>query len=152
MSHSTIRRHKAHNVRGWERTASIVGGLLFLGRGLSRGSLLGLVQMAVGGLVLNRGLTGHCKVKQTLEALHKKRDHLLDKVDHRGNTLPIASTGQTNEYSTPNSLARQAKRPHNIDEPIDPEQTSPTPSTASSHSPEHDVNPSKTNGLSRYPH
>lgn len=53
-----------HNVHGWERAASIAGGLLFLGKGLRRGGIGGLVQMALGGAALTRGMTGRCEAKR----------------------------------------------------------------------------------------
>jgi len=58
--------HSTPNVHGWERAASIAGGLYFLGRGLSRGGLGGLLKVAVGGLALARGITGHCEAKRVL--------------------------------------------------------------------------------------
>jgi hypothetical protein len=54
------------NVHGWERAASIAGGLYFLGKGLSRGGLGGMVQLAMGGLALARGMTGRCEGKRVL--------------------------------------------------------------------------------------
>lgn len=56
----------SQNVHGWERAASIAGGLYFLGKGLSRGGFGGLVQLAMGGLALARGVTGHCEGKRVL--------------------------------------------------------------------------------------
>lgn len=55
------------NVQGWERIGSLAGGVLMMGKGLRRGGLLGLVQLAVGGAVLARGITGHCSAKSLLE-------------------------------------------------------------------------------------
>lgn len=57
------------NVHGWERTASIAGGLLFLGKGLRRGGIGGLLQLAIGGMALARGMTGHCEAKRVLTEL-----------------------------------------------------------------------------------
>ncbi len=56
----------SQNVHGWERAASIAGGLYFLGKGLSRGGLGGLVQLAMGGMALARGVTGQCEGKRVL--------------------------------------------------------------------------------------
>ena len=56
----------SQNVHGWERAASIAGGLYFLGKGLSRGGLGGLVQLALGGMALARGVTGQCEGKRVL--------------------------------------------------------------------------------------
>jgi len=59
------------NVHGWERAASIAGGLYFLGKGLGRGGLGGIVQLAVGGLALARGISGHCEAKRVLCELNE---------------------------------------------------------------------------------
>lgn len=59
------------NVHGWERAASIAGGLVFLAKGLGRGGLGGMLQLAIGGMALARGVTGHCEAKRVLcEAGH----------------------------------------------------------------------------------
>ncbi|CDZ93049.1 YgaP-like transmembrane domain [Pseudomonas saudiphocaensis] len=54
------------NVHGWERAASIAGGLYFLGKGLARGGLGGILQLGLGGLALARGISGHCEAKRVL--------------------------------------------------------------------------------------
>ncbi len=56
----------SQNVHGWERAASVIGGLYFVGKGLGRGGLGGLVQLAMGGMALARGFTGHCEAKRVL--------------------------------------------------------------------------------------
>lgn len=55
------------NVHGWERTASIGGGLLLIARGLSKGGLFGLISLGMGGMGVLRGITGHCEVKRVME-------------------------------------------------------------------------------------
>lgn len=54
------------NVYGWERTASIGGGLLLIARGLRKGGLFGLINLGLGGMGVWRGVTGHCEVKRVL--------------------------------------------------------------------------------------
>ena len=54
------------NVHGWERTASVAGGLMLLGKGLRRGGISGLLQLAMGGMALFRGISGHCEAKRIL--------------------------------------------------------------------------------------
>ncbi|WP_145186220.1 YgaP-like transmembrane domain [Pseudomonas sp. URMO17WK12:I11] len=56
-----------HNVQGLERAGSLAGGALMFTKGLHRGGLIGLVQMAVGGLAVVRGVKGHCATKAWLE-------------------------------------------------------------------------------------
>ena len=55
------------NVHGWERITSVAGGVALLGKGLRRSGLFGLVQLAIGGAVLARGITGHRSAKTLLE-------------------------------------------------------------------------------------
>lgn len=55
------------NVQGWERGASVGGGLALIGFGLRRGGLLGLLGAAAGGLLLARGVAGHCALKEALQ-------------------------------------------------------------------------------------
>ena len=45
------------NVHGWERAASLAGGLVMMGKGLRRGGLIGLAELAMGGMALARGIS-----------------------------------------------------------------------------------------------
>ncbi|MBA1263523.1 YgaP family membrane protein [Stutzerimonas stutzeri] len=63
--------HSTPNVHGWERGASIAGGLYFMGKGLGRGGLGGIVQLAMGGMALARGISGHCEAKRVLCELNE---------------------------------------------------------------------------------
>ncbi|WP_024780410.1 YgaP family membrane protein [Pseudomonas corrugata] len=65
----------AQNVHGWERAGSLAGGVLMMGKGLRRGGIIGLAQLAIGGMALARGITGHCSAKTLLE---KSRQNLSD--------------------------------------------------------------------------
>ena len=56
-----------HNVQGWERAGSVATGVVMVGKGLRRGGLFGLIQVAIGGAVLACGVTGHCSAKSLLE-------------------------------------------------------------------------------------
>jgi len=69
---SIFSKNASQNVHGWERAASIAGGLVFLAKGLGRGGLGGMLQLAIGGMALARGVTGHCEAKRVLcEASHR---------------------------------------------------------------------------------
>lgn len=59
--------HPDQNVQGWERIGSLAGGVLMMGKGVRRGGFLGLIQLAIGGAVLARGITGHCSAKSLME-------------------------------------------------------------------------------------
>ncbi len=57
---------QAPNVHGLERLASgLVGGWL-VGRGLRSGGLFGLMKIALGGMAIARGGSGHCAAKRAL--------------------------------------------------------------------------------------
>lgn len=55
------------NVRGWERLLSIGGGLLLAALGASKQGQQGNRQLSAGGLLLLRGLSGHCSVKSAAQ-------------------------------------------------------------------------------------
>ncbi|WP_024695057.1 DUF2892 domain-containing protein [Pseudomonas syringae] len=63
----TFQPHPDQNVQGWERIGSLAGGVLMMGKGVRRGGFLGLIQLAIGGAVLARGITGHCSAKSLME-------------------------------------------------------------------------------------
>jgi len=56
------------NVQGFERVASVSGGVVLLARGLRQGGVAGLFQAVVGGMLLARGVTAKCPVKRALAA------------------------------------------------------------------------------------
>jgi uncharacterized membrane protein len=58
-----ITNPQQHNVHGLERASSLAGGALMISKGLRQGGLLGMLQVAVGGLALARGVSGHCSTK-----------------------------------------------------------------------------------------
>jgi uncharacterized membrane protein len=57
---------KETNVANTERAVSVAAGSLLALLGLSRGSLPGLLSIAVGGSLIYRGATGHCSLYQQL--------------------------------------------------------------------------------------
>jgi uncharacterized membrane protein len=65
--------HPQRNVHGIERAASLAGGILMVGKGLRRGGFFGLIELAIGGAVLARGITGYCGAKNLIE---KNRDEM----------------------------------------------------------------------------
>ncbi|MBC3365643.1 DUF2892 domain-containing protein [Pseudomonas sp. SWRI92] len=75
------------NVHGWERIGSLAGGVLMMGKGLRRGGVFGLAQLAIGGMALARGITGHCSAKSMLE---RNRQHLHEaraRIEQAGDEL-----------------------------------------------------------------
>ena len=60
------------NVHGWERAASLAGGLVLMGKGLRRGGIFGLAELAMGGMALVRGISGRCEAKRMLAEMESK--------------------------------------------------------------------------------
>lgn len=60
------------NVHGWERAASLAGGLVLMGKGLRRGGIFGLAELAMGGMALARGISGRCEGKRMLTEMEAK--------------------------------------------------------------------------------
>jgi hypothetical protein len=57
----------AQNVHGLERWASILGGGALAAVGMRRGAVGGTLMALAGGMLLARGVTGHCSVKAMME-------------------------------------------------------------------------------------
>jgi len=76
-----------HNVQGWERAGSVATGVVMVGKGLRRGGLFGLIQIAIGGAVLARGVTGHCSAKSLLEKGRQDLDGIRARIERTGSEL-----------------------------------------------------------------
>ncbi|MFJ4145702.1 DUF2892 domain-containing protein [Pseudomonas sp. NPDC089734] len=75
------------NVQGWERIGSLATGVTLMGKGLRRGGLLGLVQLAIGGAVLARGITGHCSAKSLIERSRSNLHSVRSDIERAGMEL-----------------------------------------------------------------
>lgn len=60
-------KNAPENVKGWERAASAVTGLMMVKRGLRGRGLTSLVLLATGGMALMRAASGRCEIKRKLE-------------------------------------------------------------------------------------
>jgi hypothetical protein len=80
------------NVHGWERAGSLAGGVLMMGKGLRRGGIFGLIQLAVGGVVLARGITGHCSAKSLVEKGRSDLDVAKSRIKRAGDELSLLKT------------------------------------------------------------
>ncbi|MCY1455258.1 hypothetical protein D9M71_723800 [compost metagenome] len=76
-----------HNVQGWERAGSVAGGVIMVGKGLRRGGLFGLIQIAIGGVALARGITGHSSAKSLLEKGRRDLDNIRAQIERTGAEL-----------------------------------------------------------------
>ncbi|MFL1525652.1 DUF2892 domain-containing protein [Pseudomonas sp. O230] len=79
--------HSNHNVHGWERAGSLAGGLVMVGKGLRRGGIFGLIQVAIGGVALARGITGHSSAKSLLENSRQDMNNVRAKIERAGEDL-----------------------------------------------------------------
>ena len=79
--------HSNHNVYGWERAGSLAGGLVMVGKGLRRGGIFGLIQVAIGGVALARGITGHSSAKSLLEKSRQDMNNVRTKIERAGEDL-----------------------------------------------------------------
>ncbi|MDD2099282.1 hypothetical protein D3C76_1495040 [compost metagenome] len=75
------------NVHGWERIGSLAGGVVMVGKGLRRGGLFGLIQVAIGGVALARGITGHSSAKSLLEKSRQDMNNVRAKIQRAGEEL-----------------------------------------------------------------
>jgi uncharacterized membrane protein len=75
------------NVQGWERIGSLAGGVVMVGKGLRRGGIFGLIQVAIGGVALARGITGHSSAKSLLEKGRQDMNSVRAKIQRAGEEL-----------------------------------------------------------------
>jgi uncharacterized membrane protein len=79
--------HPDQNVQGWERIGSLAGGVVMIGKGLRRGGVFGLIQVAIGGVALARGITGHSSAKSLLEKSRQDMNNVRAKIQRTGEEL-----------------------------------------------------------------
>jgi hypothetical protein len=79
--------HSEQNVEGWERIGSLAGGVVMVGKGLRRGGIFGLIQVAIGGVALARGITGHSSAKSLLEKSRQDMNNVRAKIQRAGEEL-----------------------------------------------------------------
>ncbi|OLF55663.1 DUF2892 domain-containing protein [Pseudomonas chlororaphis] len=77
----------AQNVQGWERIGSLAGGVVMVGKGLRRGGVFGLIQVAIGGVALARGITGHSSAKSLLEKSRQDMNNVRARIERAGAEL-----------------------------------------------------------------
>ena len=80
------------NVHGLERIGSLAGGVMMVGKGLRRGGIFGLIQVAIGGVALARGFTGHSSLKDKLEQGRQEMNTVRTKIERVGAELKNLKT------------------------------------------------------------
>jgi hypothetical protein len=63
-----------------------------MGKGLRRGGIFGLVQLAIGGAVLARGITGHCSAKALIDKSRSEMDVARSRIEEAGAELSKLKT------------------------------------------------------------
>ncbi|MNY39048.1 hypothetical protein D3C86_1737120 [compost metagenome] len=58
-----------------------------VGKGLRRGGLFGLIQIAIGGVALARGITGHSSAKSLLDKGRRDLDNIRAQIERTGAQL-----------------------------------------------------------------
>jgi uncharacterized membrane protein len=87
IDNAPLQSDTQQNVHGWERVGSLAGGVLMMGKGLRRGGFFGLIQLAIGGAVLARGITGHCSAKSLIEKSRSDLDTAKARIKRAGDEL-----------------------------------------------------------------
>ncbi|MGE7956830.1 YgaP family membrane protein [Pseudomonas sp. NPDC089530] len=82
-----LQSQPTRNVQGWERIGSLAGGVAMVGKGLRRGGVFGLIQVAIGGVALARGITGHSSAKSLLEQGRQDLHNVRAKIERRAAEL-----------------------------------------------------------------
>lgn len=89
--------NSTHNVKGTERSLSVIAGLALVGCGLRHGGISGLLQIGLGGMALMRGTTGHCELKEKLCSKPDKGDNDIARYSH----MPMDSEVRSPDFRHP---------------------------------------------------
>jgi len=92
IEHTPFETRPTQNVHGWERIGSVAGGAIMVGKGLRRGGIFGLIQVAIGGVALTRGFTGHSTLKDKLEPGRQEMNSVRTKIERAGAELKNLKT------------------------------------------------------------
>ena len=92
IEHTPFETQPTQNVHGWERIGSVAGGVMMVGKGLRRGGLFGLIQVAIGGVALARGISGHSSAKSLLEKSRRDMNSVRTKIERAGEELKTLKT------------------------------------------------------------
>ncbi|NVZ19910.1 YgaP family membrane protein [Pseudomonas costantinii] len=92
IEHTPFETQPTQNVQGWERIGSVAGGVMMVGKGLRRGGIFGLIQVAIGGVALVRGVTGHSSFKDKLDQGRQEMNSVRTKIERAGEELKNLKT------------------------------------------------------------
>ena len=92
IEHTPFETRPTQNVHGWERIGSVAGGVIMVGKGLRRGGIFGLIQVAIGGVALTRGFTGHSTLKDKLVQGRQEMNSVRTKIERAGAELKNLKT------------------------------------------------------------
>ncbi|MHA6495330.1 YgaP family membrane protein [Pseudomonas borbori] len=88
------------NVTGWERKLSTGLGVALISRGIKNGGGVGLAEIGAGGLLLTRGLTGHCSMKAMFKQPDQELHYLQDELRKAKHSLADLYRQKANLAST----------------------------------------------------
>jgi uncharacterized membrane protein len=82
-------QQKRINIGENERAVSVAAGAILALQGLSRGSIPGLLTAAVGGMLISRGISGHCGMyeKLGLDTAHESEGMEEREISEKG--IPV---------------------------------------------------------------
>lgn len=116
QSHPERREPPRQNVRGLERLLSIGGGLLLAALGASKHGQQGKRQLSVAGLLVLRGLSGHCSVKSALDDPLEEIRYLRQRVQRLQDLVLMAE-----------EVAERTRAPAVTPVPMQPASVQPAP-------------------------
>ena len=91
-------KNAPENVKGWERAASAVTGLLMVKKGLRGRGLTSLMLLATGGMAIMRAVNGRCELKRRLEESQHNGSHGSDK--ERYSHMPMDSEPHAPDFQS----------------------------------------------------
>ena len=97
-------KNQTQNVGEFERAVSVFSGLMLVGKGVRRGGFSGILQLALGGMALARGYTGHCEAKRIFnETLNEKQGSQKQgqaALDQRYSHMPMDSEVHSPDFES----------------------------------------------------
>lgn len=96
--------NRARDIEGIERAASIAGGLMLAGKGLRRGGLFGIIQFAIGGVILARGVNEPLAIAQKPDTQDQGSQFLAERYSHMPMDSEVHSPDfESDEVSMPDA-------------------------------------------------
>ncbi|SDS56640.1 Protein of unknown function [Halopseudomonas xinjiangensis] len=98
MLNQISNKNAPENVKGWERAASAVTGLMLVKKGLRGRGLTSLMLLATGGMAIMRAVNGRCELKRKLEESQHSGSQGSDK--ERYSHMPMDSEVHSTDFKS----------------------------------------------------